>query len=176
MTKRIRLSISILVCVVVAVIAAAAGWLWWQQSQTPPTPQPTVYQAGNITWTFPIGWQVATEPFAQNIRGQAVTDATGVRVAMLYCPALTAQGDQFWQFTSQARTYERAGVTYAATWYEGTPTEDGAAHDAVPYTTHVNVLGAEATDSCTIIAVGAPWSASEQEKRSIFEQIYQQVQ
>ncbi len=177
MTKQIRSNLIVAVGIIIAAGVAIGGWYWWSyQTSTPATPSPVVYQVGGINWTLPAGWQVAATPIAKNIRGQAVTDATGQRVAVLYCPALTAQGDKFWQFTVEQRTYDQAGKSYNVSWYEGLPTEEGKANDATPYTTHINVNGPEATDSCTLIAVGNPWSASQDEKRAVFESIFQQVQ
>lgn len=173
MTKQIR---SIIVVVGIIIIAGiAAGWQWWQANKPAPAPQPTVYQAGTVSWTLPVGWRVADQPIADNIRGHAVTDAGGQRVAVVYCPALTAQGDKFWQFTVDQKTYDQAGKTYTVSWYQGTPSEEGKANDATPYTTHININGPDAADSCTLIAVGNPWTVSPEEKRTIFESIYQQV-
>jgi|GEM_PF-1966729 len=178
MTKKTKLVFRILyisAAVLVVLIAVVSGWYGWQKYSFTPPPQPSVYQAGNIVWTLPAGWQVAAQPIAYNVPGKAVTDAAGQRVAVLYCPALTAQGDKFWEFTVQQKTYNLDDKKYNVSWYEGLPSEDGKAHNATAYTTHININGPEKNDSCTLIAVGDPWAASQAEKRAVFEGIYQQI-
>lgn len=179
MTKKTKLVFHILyisAAVLVVLIVGVSGWYGWQKYSFTSPLQPTVYQAGNIVWTLPAGWQMATQPIAYNIRGQAVTDAAGQRVAVLYHPALTAQGDKLWEFTVQQKTYQQSGKKYNVSWYQGVPTEEGKANNATPYTTHINVNGQDKSDSCTLIAVGDPWTASQEEKRALFEGIYQQLQ
>lgn len=175
MTKKTKLAVRILyISAVVLLLAfiAAIGCYWWGVTAVP---QPTVYQAGNITWVLPAGWQVAAQPIAYNVPGKAVTDTAGQRVAVLYCPALTAQGDKFWEFTVEQKTYNLADKKYNVSWYQGLPSEDGKAHNATAYTTHININGAEKNDSCTLISVGDPWPASQAEKRAVFEGIYRQI-